>query len=455
MSETVVTLDPYGQLSLPFALQETRQAQPGDTLPDNLTERLQRLLGSDLGFHGQDSSYASHNLHAFAAKFPPQLPRFFIEHLTAPGELVLDPMMGSGTTAIETILCGRKALGCDMDALAICISRVKTTPLGTDYLLEACSRLRRRILLLAWQPERLQGEIQRRFPEDIRNFLNYWFLESTQSELMAILLAIEEEPEERVRRYMTLAFSSIIITKSGGVSLARDLAHSRPHLDREKTPKSAFEQFDKRLRKNMESICRLSALPSDPGIAQADARILPFQSDSIHLIVTSPPYANAIDYMRAHKFSLIWLGHSIRSLAEKRSRYIGSERLKEQDEIALPIETQAIIRRLGSEDQKKSLILKQYYIDMRQAINEMRRVLLPGRAAILVVGSSTMRGMDVQTHHCLAEIGDSLGFQVIGVVPRQLDRNKRMMPARFGVKSDSLIEQRMHEEYVIGFIKPI
>jgi hypothetical protein len=64
-----------------------------------------------------------------------------------------------------------------------------------------------------------------------------------------------------------------------------------------------------------------------------------------------------------------------------------------------------------------------------------------------------MRGLDVQTHICLADIASGEGFEVVGVAQRILDRNKRMMPARFGKKSDSMIEQRMHEEYVIGLLK--
>jgi len=47
-----------------------------------------------------------------------------------------------------------------------------------------------------------------------------------------------------------------------------------------------------------------------------------------------------------------------------------------------------------------------------------------------------------------------LGFDVVGVAKRLLDRNKRMMPARFGKKGHSMIEQQMHEEYVIGLLKP-
>jgi DNA modification methylase len=70
-------------------------------------ERLSDLLSSDLDFHGKNSAYASHNFHAFPAKFPPQLPRKFIEGLTEPGDVVLDPMMGSGTTIVEVFLPGR------------------------------------------------------------------------------------------------------------------------------------------------------------------------------------------------------------------------------------------------------------------------------------------------------------------------------------------------------------
>jgi predicted DsbA family dithiol-disulfide isomerase len=65
-----------------------------------------------------------------------------------------------------------------------------------------------------------------------------------------------------------------------------------------------------------------------------------------------------------------------------------------------------------------------------------------------------MRDIDVRTHDCLADIAAGVGFDVVGVARRVLDRNKRMMPARFGKKTDSMIEQRMHDEYVIGLLKP-
>ncbi|MGQ9550202.1 MAG: DNA methyltransferase, partial [Roseiflexus sp.] len=98
-------------------------------------EKLCRLLAEDLDFHDQDSGYASHNFHAFPAKFPPQLPRKFIQSLTIPGGTVLDPMMGSGTTVLEAFLLGRKAMGFDIDPLAILLAKTKISPVNQHHAL--------------------------------------------------------------------------------------------------------------------------------------------------------------------------------------------------------------------------------------------------------------------------------------------------------------------------------
>jgi DNA modification methylase len=78
---------------------------------------MRDLLNLDLDFHEETSTYSSHALHAFAAKFPPQLPGIFIDRLTKPGDTVLDPMNGSGTTTLEAYLHNRRAIGCDIDPL--------------------------------------------------------------------------------------------------------------------------------------------------------------------------------------------------------------------------------------------------------------------------------------------------------------------------------------------------
>ena len=65
---------------------------------------------------------------SYRACFKPQLPRFFIERLTAPGERVYDPFMGRGTTPIEAALLGRAPTGCDINPLSQTFVRPRLTP---------------------------------------------------------------------------------------------------------------------------------------------------------------------------------------------------------------------------------------------------------------------------------------------------------------------------------------
>jgi len=438
-----------GKVSLPdaIALQEIRGALNG-------RERLAALLEGELNFHGENSSYASHDLHAFAAKFPPQLPRAFIRGLTDQGGVVLDPMMGSGTTVVEALLEGRRGIGLDIDPLALRLGRVKTMPLDIDGVRNVGNHVLKRATDLLSDGDTIEHFLNSRFDDPTKSFVDYWFLPDTQRELAALTLPIREIQDAAIRRFFELAFSAIIVTKSGGVSRARDLAHSRPHLDKTKAPKNALSQFAVRLRKNLASIAQLRNDDVGANTLAADARSMPLADCSVDLIITSPPYANAIDYMRAHKFSLVWFGDSVADLSKLRAEYIGSERIGQTRYGALPPKPENIIQQLAERDNSKAAILRKYYIEMQTVLAEMYRVLRHGATAIVVVGTSLMRDIDVQTHFCLADIADSLGFDVVRVVQRELDRNKRMMPARFGKKSDSMIEQRMHEEFVIGLLKP-
>jgi DNA modification methylase len=156
--------------------------------------------------------------------------------------------------------------------------------------------------------------------------------------------------------------------------------------------------------------------------------------------------------MRAHKFSLAWLGEKMADLSEKRSTYIGSEKIRRHAPEELPERIGAVVERLAEQDSNKAKVLGQYYWDMDRVIAEMKRVLKPGRAAIVVIGTSTMRGMDVETHLGLAELAQRQGFQVVGIKERKLDRDRRMMPARQVLKLTA-IENRMHQEYILALLK--
>ena len=440
------------QLELPITQQSfTRR------LDISYRERLRVLLSGDLAFHGKSSAYASHNFHAFPAKFPPQLPRKFIEGLTEPGDVVLDPMMGSGTTILEAFLTGRRGIGFDIDPMALRLCKVKVTPLALEETATAGKQVLHRAQE-SWQQDgtKLRQQLDTRFEEAENKFLDYWFLPSTQLELMALIREIERVQDPNIREFLELAFSAIIITKSGGVSMARDLAHTRPHRVQDKIPRSALDEYRKRLSKNLNSLATLARGSGTIEIFCGDAQTLALRDQTVDLIVTSPPYAsNAIDYMRAHKFSLVWFEHSLGSLSQLRRGYIGHDAVTGVEYVELPDFARQMVASLARVDPKKAKVLHRYYSEMTRCLAEMARVLKPGKAAIVIVGSSTMRGMDTRTDVCVGEIGKHIGFELVSIAVRELDRDKRMMPARRTHSSThSQIEKRMHEEYVIGFLKP-
>lgn len=87
---------------------------------------------------------AAHSLHeiSYRACFKPQLPRFLIERLTQPGEVVYDPFMGRGTTLLESALLGRTPWGGDLNPLCAALVRPRLTPPTLEELAERLRAIR-------------------------------------------------------------------------------------------------------------------------------------------------------------------------------------------------------------------------------------------------------------------------------------------------------------------------
>ena len=377
---------------------------------------------------------------------------------------MLDPMCGSGITLLEGWQAGRAVIGVDLDPLARRQSNARTSALNPKAVRSSGDTVLQLAAILysgIGSPSDPLSAVRHEMANATLEFLDYWFFPHTQQELAALILAIRLEPNPDLRNLLEVIFSSIIVTKSGGVSRARDLAHTRPHRVADKIPRRPIQSFAAMLDRAVNACAAIN--PASIGtshIIAGDARALPLASATVDLIMTSPPYANALDYMRAHKFSLTWLGEPIPNLTSLRARYIGSESKTKDtgtsDAAHIPPTVQSVVDQLAIKDAQKARVLHRYFTDISASITEMARVLRPGAAAVIVVGPSTMRGIDIPTHQCLADLAAYAELDVIGVVPRNLDRDRRMMPARNGSIAPTVsgIERRIHTEYVIGAIKP-
>lgn len=78
----------------------------------------------------------THQFYKYPARFSPRFARAAIEEFSRPGDLVLDPYMGGGTTIVEALSSGRRSIGTDINSLAVFVSRAKTTRLTAAELSE-------------------------------------------------------------------------------------------------------------------------------------------------------------------------------------------------------------------------------------------------------------------------------------------------------------------------------
>ncbi|TSJ60811.1 site-specific DNA-methyltransferase [Starkeya sp. 3C] len=390
------------------------------------------------------------SIHPFPARMAPDLALVSMEDLPA-GSVVLDPMVGSGTVVRHATELGHEALGFDMDPLAVLMSRAWTTSVSDvaidtelKIVLEQVEELGSTVPTLPWQQDL-----------DTLRFVDYWFHKNQRGDLarLASVLdrrkaAVQEETGDSALTVLIVAFSRIIITKEQGASLARDTSHSRPHRV---ATQSEYQVIPNFVRSVAQLRKRLIEHPptGSANIHHGDARSLQIADGTVDAVVTSPPYLNAIDYMRGHRMSLVWLGHSIPELKAVRSTSIGAERASgatvSRDVVSVIASmrgTELLTRRLEG-------IVTRYAVDLLAMTSETARVLKPGGRATFVVGNSCIKGRFIDNAAGLATAALTAGLLVKQSRERNLPAASRYLP----VSGDSL-SKRMRTETVLICRKP-
>ena len=413
---------------------------------------LKDLLSSDLFLQTEKKDSILHNTHAFIARFHSVVPKLFIETLTNPGEVVLDPMCGSGTTLIEAVLASRIGMGVDFDPLAVKLSRMKTSRLDPRKVKTTLYRIVNNAFVGSLNsPYSINQFLESQYSEEVLNFFHYWFTEGSIFQLACLIHEIQQIEEPALKNFFEIIFSSIIIGANGGVSLARDLIHSRPQRDDQKRPRDAIKFFLEKGIHAMDSLQEFIRTSDRASVAMGDSRNLPLKDSSMDLIITSPPCVNAMESVQAHKFSLYWLGVDYYSLAKRDHLYIGAQGIRDETK-ALQQDQPEIVPKIERADGQTACLLGQYFQDMAETLSEMQRVLKPGKAAIIVVGSSTLGGITVPTHEILGAIGESIGFQLVGIKANGINHDRHLMQA-IRKSNGNGTEARLHQEYVVGLIK--
>jgi adenine-specific DNA methylase len=365
---------------------------------------------------------------------------------------VLDPMMGSGTVLALARAQGHHAIGVDIDPLAVLISRVWTTSIDDQVVREKAREVLDRARLRF--NKMLSGHA---YPpnadKETRAFARYWFDDYARRQLTALAETISQIREETIRDVLWCAFSRLIITKQAGASLAMDLSHSRPHKVFSRAPEKPFRKFLAAVERVATNCISNKERLRGP-VARAhfgDARNLPVESRTVDLVLTSPPYLNAIDYLRCSKFSLIWMGHSISDLRQMRADSVGTER-------GLPGEedtgAESVVRGLRLQPKlsaRHEAILRRYVVDMRASVREVARVLKKDGRAVYVIGENTIKGTFVRNAAVVITAAESAGLRLIWRRTRGLPANRRYLPPPEKRDVDAALDSRMRREVLLTF----
>lgn len=388
------------------------------------------------------------HVHPFPARMAPNIVLERLESLS-PNATVLDPMCGSGMVLSQSARAGVLSIGCDLDPLARLISRVGSTRVREstvwkyfDELMDYCKRNHTSTARLDW----IDAD------KETREFVKYWFGPDQEMQLRRIakfLSLTNSNFTSNAKNILSIALSRLIISKEPKASFARDTAHSRPHKTIKENDFDIYRHYEGSVKHVLKALSSQEIKVNAKTYLSDARRLSRIQNSSIDVIITSPPYLNAIDYMRGHKFSLIWFGYNLAYLRSIRAAAIGSE---------------AMLRHGGQEDFEELLtaigleglegrtrpLLDRYYVDLRSQLKESRRVLKPGRLALFVIGNSSIRGEYIRNNEILKFAARKVGFEIKSENVREIPNSRRYLPVAVS-KSNSL-SGRMRTENIIEMV---
>jgi DNA modification methylase len=364
--------------------------------------------GRSWNFHEESTQEHLHKLHPYPAKFIPQIPRRAINEWSSKNDLIYDPFCGCGTTLLEASLLGRRSIGTDNNAVAVLVSRAKTCLYNEEIICEIEK------FVDGFEEALAKARCRKELIPTSKNF-GYWFSDEILLRL-SVLKGLIIDTKEPLKTLLLACFSSIIVRVSYQDSDTRYARIERPiEVD---VVSKAFKAKVIEVVRSLKEIA--TQVRSSSIVEQADSRSVPFiDSESVSLIVTSPPYLNAYDYHKYHRQRLHWIDGDV---AFARDLEIGSH-----DEFTRPKATPA-----------------QYFVDMEQCFSEWGRVLKAKGKCLVLIGDAIVTKQPVGVADRFIDTASKFNLILESRWIRELKSTKRAF---------NVANSRMSHEHVLLFEK--
>jgi len=342
--------------------------------------------------------------------FHPRLVRGLIQEYSKEGDLVLDPFLGSGVTAVESAVSRRAFYGWDINPLAVLISEVRSTPLKREAILDELNEIRRRYSLMAPHPPA--------FPN-----IDFWFSPTCKESLSRLVQSIAPVEDRSLRNFFLVCLSETI----------RAVSWTKPHefkLVRQEKPQQTptFSLFRANVLKNMRALTGFYSfyrIKIKPHILRLNTLTdsLPLKDGSVSLLLTSPPYGDSqttVAYGQFSRLSLQWIG--LPHEWDKES--LGAKRAILTNEVPSRTLHNSLDRIYGV-DRKRASQVYSFYLDLYRCMIRLVPKVKPHGYLIFVLGNRTVKGVSLPTDIIITELLQVLGVRHLLTRIRQIG-NKRM-----------------------------
>lgn len=323
----------------------------------------------------QRKSHALHEI-SYRACFKAELPAFFIDRLSNPGDAVLDPFMGRGTTLLEAALRARRVFGNDINPLSATLTRPRLRPIDVNDVAEA-------LKTVDWTA----GEIERDdllafyHPDTLRqiNALRAWLSQH------APLHELNPDPVADWIRMVALGrlsghspgfFSGRSMPPNQAVSIS-----SQRKINERLELKPPVRNVAALILKKSKSLLRQGCMKTnvDQTLCVGAAWDIDLPDSSIDLVITSPPFLDIVDYAADNWLRCWFAGIDASSVAIDRHRNVAA--------------WQAMVRRV---------------------LTEIERLLKPGGYVAFEVGE--VRNQSVLLEQLVWDAAENIPFRRLGVM---------------------------------------
>jgi len=349
---------------------------------------------------------------------------------------ILDPFMGSGTTAVETILSGNIAYGVEMDPFARLISDVSST-IFTETDFENLDAIFEEISL-RWETY---------MPTESPHLtgIERWFKDNDMENLLKLKACIYDICPLKYRPFMMVTYADCIKP----VSLM-ERQSLKPYISRRviKKTKTVNESFAYSFNNHREALRSMALQCKGKNMPLrwlgTDATNFNAKNIKIDLAITSPPYINALDYTRCVKIEGAFCDCIDNDIArEMRSLQVGHENRKNHTiEKSIKDIFDKWYIQIFDKDREKANTCLSYFNDIYANLKCVYRLLKPLGEYYIIIGDNVIKKIHVPTHEIILEISKYVGFDCFGLFKYQIKDHRTSIP-----RANS--HQKIEYEYVL------